>query len=95
MPARPAASRGDDYQQKEREFRQRRIQAEAAEEKQKQDTAQHREKCNRERDELAQMRDAGRLYTLNENGERSFMDDAARNAAIARQERLVAQLCSG
>lgn len=97
-PAAPSsanAPRPEDYRQRDLEFRQRRIRTEAAEEKQREEAAMRRQRCNHERDELRQMRDVGRLYTLNENGERMFMDQAARDAAIGRQEKLVAQLCAG
>jgi hypothetical protein len=83
----------DDYRQKDLEFRQRRIQAEAAEERRREENSRRQEQCNRQRDVLVQLREARRTYTLNESGERIYMDDAGRDAAIARQEQVVARSC--
>lgn len=92
-PAPGSAPRADDYQQKDMEFRQRRIQAEAAEENRRQEASRRREQCSRQRDVLVRLREARRMYALNESGERIYMDDAGREAAIAQQEQLVARLC--
>jgi hypothetical protein len=92
-PAPESAPRADDYQQKDLEFRQRRIQAEAAEERQRYDAARQREQCNHQRDTLARLRSSRRMYSLNESGERVYMDDAGRDTAIARQEQLVTRVC--
>jgi hypothetical protein len=92
-PAPGPAPSADDYRQKDLEFRQRRIQAEAAEERRREENSRRQEQCNRQRDVLVQLREARRTYTLNESGERIYMDDAGRDAAIARQERIVARSC--
>lgn len=83
----------DDYRQEDLEFRQRRIQAEAAEERQREEASRRQEQCNRQRDVLVQLREARRTYTLNERGERIYMDDAGHEAAVTRQEQLVARFC--
>ena len=83
----------ENWQDKDREFRQRQIEATRAREQKNQDAQRRRATCNEERDYLARMREAGRLYTLNERGERVYQDDAEREQAIARQEKLVAQYC--
>lgn len=95
IPAPGSAPPADDYKQKDMEFRQRRIQAEAAEESRRQDTSKRREQCNYEREMLAQLRQARRPYTLNESGERIYMDDVERGAAIAQHQQRAAQLCQG
>ncbi len=92
-PGPGAASPAEDWQQKDRAFRQRKIQADTADEKQKQDAARRQEQCNQQRDLLARLKQSGRSYTLNEKGERVYMNDAERDAAIARQEKLTAEQC--
>src|SRR3954467_3777223 len=57
-----AAPRGDDWQQKDREFRQRQIQSGAAQAKQEQDTDLGRALSNAQRDLLARLRQAPPTY---------------------------------
>lgn len=93
-PAPPAAKDGaSSWKEKDLEFRGRRIQAEQAEIKQKQEQAAALQACNQARDNLAQMKSARRMYRLDENGARVFQDDEERQASIARLERLVAERC--
>ena len=83
----------ENWQDKDREFRQRQIEATHAQEKKDYDAQRRRTMCNEQRDVLARLRQARRLYKLNERGERVYQDDAEREQAIARQEKLVAQYC--
>jgi hypothetical protein len=89
----PGAAPGEDWQQKEREFRQRRIQAGEAQAKKDHEGERRRAVCNEQRDRLVRLRQATRTYRLDEKGERVFMDDRQREDAIARQESIVAQHC--
>jgi hypothetical protein len=90
-----AAPRADDWQQKDREFRQRQIQSGETQAKKDQETERRRAMCNEQRDLLARLRQAPRTYELNEKGERVFMNDNQRENAIARQEKIVTQYCRG
>ena len=81
------------WTEKDLEFRGRRIEAEQAEAKQKQQEMEHQQACNRARDGLAQMKAARALYRLNDKGERVFASEEEHRAAIERQERLIAQHC--
>ena len=83
----------EDLQEKDREFRQRKIQADAAQEKQQQEAARRQELCNQQRDLLARLKQSGRTYRLDAKGERVYLDDSERDASIARQEKLVAAQC--
>ncbi len=83
----------ENWQDKDRQFRQRQIEATQAQETKSRDARRRRAACNEARDSLARMREAGRLYTLDKGGERVYQDDAGREQAIARQEKLVAQYC--
>lgn len=85
----------DNWQEKDRQFRQRQIEATRAQEKKDHDAQRRRAMCNEQRDLLARLRQARRLYKLNEQGERVYQDDGEREQAIARQEKLVAQYCQG
>lgn len=87
------APRSEDWQQKDREFRQRQIQAGESAAKKEQEAERRRTMCNEQRDLLARLKQATRTYHLNEKGERVFDDDSERENAIARQERIVAKYC--
>ena len=89
----PGKSGEPDWKGKELEFRSRRIAAEQAETKQRQQEEQARRDCNQARDTLAQMKAARRIYHLDEKGARIYQSDAEREAGLARQETLVAQRC--
>jgi Domain of unknown function (DUF4124) len=93
VPGSAGARPAEDLGEKDREFRQRKIQADAAQEKQQQEAVRRQELCNQQRDLLARLKQSGRTYTLNEKGERVYMDDAERDASIARQEKFVAEQC--
>ncbi|MGP1676353.1 MAG: DUF4124 domain-containing protein [Giesbergeria sp.] len=81
------------WKDKELEFRGRRIEAEQAQTKQKQQEATHREACNQARDLLVQAKSAQRLYQLNEKGERVYQSEEEHQASVAQMERLIAQRC--
>ena len=92
-PAPPAAAARPDWKEQDLEFRSRRIKAEQAEARREQQQAADRRACNLARDNLAQMKVARRLYRLDEKGERVYASDAEHEAAVARQEAMVAQRC--
>ena len=85
----------EDWQEKDRQFRQRQMEAGQAQEKKEQEAQRRRTACNEQRDLLARLRSSSRIYHLNEQGERVFQDDSEREKAIARQEQLVARYCQG
>ena len=84
--------RSEDWERRDREFRQRQIQAGEAQTKKDEEAARRKAMCNEQRDLLSRLRQT-RTYTLNENGERVFEDETQRQATIARQEKIVAQYC--
>ena len=81
------------WKEKDLEFRGRRIQAEQAESKQKQQETAALQACNQARDTLAQTKTARRMYRLDENGQRVYQDEEQRQASIVLMERRVEQLC--
>lgn len=89
----PAKADEPDWKAKDLEFRSRRIEAEQAEAKQKQQEAAHGRACNQARDHLAQMKAARGVYRLNDQGQRVYQSDEERQASVAQLEALVAQRC--
>jgi len=82
-----------DWKEKDLEFRGRRIEAEQAETKRRQQETANRQACNQARDHVAQMKTARRMYRLNEKGERVYQSAEEHQAAIAQLERLVSERC--
>ncbi|MBK5103404.1 MAG: DUF4124 domain-containing protein [Burkholderiales bacterium] len=95
--ANPAPAPGNtaqpSWQEKELEFRARRITAEQAEAKQKQQETANRQACNQARDRLAQLKMARGTYRLDEKGERVYQSDEEQRALIAQHERLLSERC--
>jgi len=89
----PGQAAQSTWQEKERDFQQRRIEARQAEVKAKQQAAALRAACNQERDQIAQLKSAGRVYHLDDNGQRVFESEVERNASIARREQMVTERC--
>ncbi len=97
QPAEPQPTPGSaaprTWQEKELDFRKRRLEAEQAEAQAREREAARQRACNEARDQLAQMKMARRVYHLDEHGERVYESDAEREASVARQEQLVAERC--
>jgi hypothetical protein len=89
----PASSAQPNWQEKELEFRARRIAAEQAETKQNQNEKANRLACNQARDGLTRLKMARRTYHLNEKGERVYQSEEEHGALISQQEHLVAERC--
>ena len=94
--AKSATAKEPSWQDQESEFQGRRIKAEhaaQAEAKKQAQEANLRRACNEARDTLTRMKATSRMYKLNEKGEREFQSDQERDAAISRQEQLIATRC--
>jgi len=91
----PAAGKPapSNWKEKDLEFRGRRIQAEQAETKQKQQETAALQACNQARNALAQTKTAQRMYRVDETGQRVHQDEEERQASIAQMERQAEQLC--
>jgi hypothetical protein len=92
-PATSPGSGAQDWQAKEQDLRRRRVAAEQAEDRQKQQDKATATWCSQARDQLKQLQAAGSVYHLNDKGERVFQSDAERNATLARYEQQIAQHC--
>jgi len=82
-----------DWKEKEAEFKRRRIDAERTDAKQKQNQEAMERACAQARNRLAVANSGRRLFRLNDKGERTYVGDEERNAAIAQAEQAVAQNC--
>lgn len=95
--ANPGAAPGKavqpDWNEKELEFRKRRIDAGQAETRYEQQAASARKACNLARDRLAQMKTARRIYRLDENGARVYQTDNERQTSVEHLEAQVAERC--
>lgn len=93
-PAKPGA---DDWRAREQQFRQRQIEQSqkdqaAAQQKARAD-AERDKRCRRARESLDSLRNARRLHTLDEKGERVYLEDSQRPAEIAKWEREASEAC--
>jgi FKBP-type peptidyl-prolyl cis-trans isomerase len=100
LPAAPSApppppAEAKSTAEKERDFQQRRMDAEAAEKKaaeaQKQ-AEQDRRNCAAARSNLQSL-ESGRVVRYDENGEKVFLDDAQRAAAMEQARKDISQWC--
>jgi len=96
-PDSPSAKPPDnvDLQQKNIEFKKRRIERERKAEQELKQAQEKRERCNFARDDLKQMEASERLYDLDDKGERVYLNDAERKATIERARRRIEQFCTG
>ena len=90
--ASPAKSMND----KEVEFRKRRIEAAEAQKKQDKETAESKQKqenCTNARGTLRALQEGGRLVKYDEKGERVYLDDAARKQSLEKAQKEVEAWC--
>lgn len=74
------------YRDRELEFRKRQAERERAEAKVAEDKGNRDRECRAAANDLNDLRSSGRIYDLNEKGERIWMSDAQRDSAIAKRE---------
>ena len=86
----------ESWEQKEREFQQRRIEAEEAEKKLKEQEAEAKVreiKCSAAKSKLRTLQTDRPVYWINKQGERIFLDDVERKAAIEKANQEIESLC--
>ncbi len=84
--AAPAAAGTPAYKDREIEFRKRQAERERNEAKATAERASKQRECQVVRNELGDLRASGRVYELNERGERVWMSDARRESEVGRLE---------
>jgi len=94
-PASPGAA-PKTWQEKEMDFRQRQstqAEAQAKKAKEEAEAKQKKENCEAARKNLQTLESGQRVATTNEQGEREYMDDAARQKAINDARKAVDSWC--
>ncbi len=79
--------------EKEQDFRKRKIEAEKAEKEAAAKAAKKTENCNRSRNHLRDMQEHGRVFDRNDKGEKTYLDDKARDKEIADSKKSVDEHC--
>lgn len=84
------------YQEKELEFRKRRIE-EAEQAKKDQEAAAkagtEQENCRQAKNRLQSIEESGRVYTYDAKGERQYMDDSTREREMDRARKAIKDWC--
>ncbi len=83
----------DDIGRQEREFQRRRIEQGRAEEKAQRQAAQRERRCAALRAQLGRLQGGWRVGTVNDKGERVFLDDAAREQRVAQLRSEIERQC--
>jgi hypothetical protein len=77
-------------------YKKRRKDAEEARAKAEKEAEQariQRENCDKARKNLSTLQNTPRTYTTNSAGQRTYMDEAARNAALATSQKAISDFC--
>ena len=94
VPAEKPAPGADNWRERELQSRRRKAEREMAEgEVRRQDAAEQGQRCRRAQSALDILRNARRIYDLDAKGERVYMEDSARPAAIAQRTEDVEKYC--
>lgn len=92
----PAASAAKSWQEKDLEYKKRQAaaaEAEAKKQKQAQEAKAKTENCNNAKKNLEGLQIGGRVYTYDDKGNRSYMDDAQRAKAMADAQKAISEWC--
>lgn len=95
-PPAPAAVPRDEpeaWKAKDTEFRRRQIQRARAEEAEGREREKRAERCAKARQRLAFFEEPGAIYDRDESGQRVYLNDAQREAAIALRREAVREHC--
>lgn len=80
----------EDWSAKEADFQRRKMDTAA----QERDQLARKQQCAEARDHLARMKDASRIYQVNADGQRVYLDDKSAAASIANLEAVISKNCS-
>jgi hypothetical protein len=93
-PVAPGTQRSDEWRQRELESRQRRAEKEGVEAQSRgRDQAQRAQRCRYARRELDLLKNTNRVYSLNNKGERVYMEDQDRPVEIEKWTREADRNC--
>lgn len=97
IPAAPAAegqpAEPKTAADKEVDYRKRKVDEEQARQKSEAEEKQRQEQCINAQQRLRGFEDAGRVYTVNEKGERQYIDDEARARGIEQARQDIGKYC--
>jgi hypothetical protein len=88
-----AAPHTEDLHQAERDFQRRQIKRREAEEAESKAAAANAKRCESLREQARIYQQAGRISTLDANGERQYMDDSTRAGRISELNAEIARSC--
>ena len=83
----------EDLSSEEREFRRRQIQRERGEERDKQQAAARERRCASMHAEVQRLQTARRVATVDAKGQRTFLDDAAREQRVQQLQAEIERQC--
>lgn len=89
----PAPQRLEDVRKRALELREERLGKEKREDDARRAAEKNNARCMRARDELQVLQRARRLYSLNERGERVYLDDKERTAEVEKLQRAIDTHC--
>lgn len=95
MKGKDAAGKAETTEDAAAKLRQKNAEAEKNNKKEKEAQAKlNEENCKAAKSNLASYNQGGRVYKMNEKGEREYMDDAGLKAGAAKAQKEVAQYCN-
>jgi hypothetical protein len=90
------AGKAESAEETAAKLRQKNAEAEKNNKKEKEAQAKlNEENCKAAKSNLASFNQGGRVYKMNEKGEREYMDDAGLKAGAAKAQKEVTQYCNG
>lgn len=75
------------------DFRKRKVEEEQSKQKSEAAEKENQERCINAQRQLRNFEEAGRVYTMNEKGERQYYDDEARMRGIEQARQDMAKYC--
>jgi len=94
--ATPATNTAKSWQEKDLEYKKRQAaaaEAEAKQQKEAQDAKAKTTNCEQAKNNLARLKIGGRIFTYDDKGNRSYMDDAQRAKATADAQKSISDWC--
>ena len=93
----PASYSPKSYSEREAEMKKSRLEKEEAAQKKAQEETNAKAKqanCEAARQSARSLEEGGRIYTYDESGERSYLDDAARERRLSEARKAVSTYCN-
>ena len=93
----PASYSPKSYSEREAEMKKSRLEKEEAAQKKAQEETNAKAKqanCEAARQSARSLEEGGRIYTYDESGERSYLDDAAREQRLTEVRKSISEFCN-